>query len=164
MRLLPDVRRTVAALDDDQPVYMIQTLADAVGQSLFAERTAMVVLSVFGLLALALASLGVYGVQSFAVTSRTPEFGVRLALGASRGDVTRLVLRQAGLVILAGVLAGLAGAVALARLASGLLGGISPFDPLTFAAMGTAPGRRHGRGLPAGTAGGTDGSGGGVAE
>jgi putative ABC transport system permease protein len=92
-------------------------------------------LSIFAAVALVLAAVGIYGVISYAASRRTHEIGVRLSLGATRGDVLLLVVRQGVWLALAGAIAGLAGALLLSRLMAGLLYGVQPTDPVTFAGV-----------------------------
>src|SRR5438876_1898488 len=96
--------------------------------------TESLLLAVFGLLALLLAAVGLYGVMSYSVARRTSEIGIRMALGAQRGDVTRLVLRETMTLVSVGVTLGLAGAVGAGRVLSSLLFGLAPTDPVAFAA------------------------------
>ena len=129
------VRREVQAVDQDQPVFTIQT----VDQMLAHEQTPFRVFGglfvIFGVIALALSSVGLYGVMAYAVTQRTQEIGVRMALGADARQVSWLILRR-GLVQLAlGLTVGLAGALALSRLMQAVLIQIGPGDPMTFAVI-----------------------------
>jgi putative ABC transport system permease protein len=131
------VRREVQAIDPTLSVFNVRTLADQVFESLAPLRTNVIILTTFGLLALVLASIGLYGVASYAVTQRTREIGVRMALGARRGSVLGLILRNGLLLVAVGVAAGLLAASALVSLVpQALLPNVSARDPLTFA--GTA--------------------------
>src|ERR1051325_9868505 len=128
------VRERVAALDKDEPVTlttMDQIFSDSVG----GQRFNMMLLTIFGALALVLAVIGVFGVINYSVAQRTQEIGIRIALGAGRKDIFRLVVGQGMVLALYGVGAGLVGAYALTRLISGLLFSVSPTDPFTFAAV-----------------------------
>jgi putative ABC transport system permease protein len=129
------IRRIVAELDKDQPVSDVRPLAEVVGLADAQQRFSMLLLGIFAFLAVALASVGIYGVMSYAVTRRTHEIGVRMALGATRSDVLRLVVREGMALATAGTVAGLAAALALTRFLSSLLYGVRPIDPLTFAAV-----------------------------
>ncbi len=132
--LLPTIRQTVSALDAEQPVYLVQTLEEALAASSFQQRLSTMLLTIFAGVALVLAAVGVYGVMSYTVAARIQEMGVRLAIGARPRDVVWLVLKQvvrlsaAGLVI--GVLILIAAGGALER----LLVGVRPLDPATIAA------------------------------
>jgi putative ABC transport system permease protein len=130
--LLPAVRRTIAGLDPDQPVYMVRTLETALAESMSRQRISMILIGIFAGVALALASVGVYGIMSYMVAERTHEIGIRMSLGAASGDVLRLVLRQSVLLALIGLALGLAGAVALSRVLKSLLFGIGATDPVTL--------------------------------
>lgn len=127
------LRSTVFALDHQAPVYDLATLEQRLSQALAQRRLTMFLLSAFAALALLLAAIGVYGVISYAVVQRTQEIGIRVALGASRGSVLRLILRQQALMILQGSAVGLILARAMSGLLSSLLYGVTPHDLTTFA-------------------------------
>ena len=127
-----ELRKVVASLSPDVPVSEVQTLDAVVSQSLATPRSTMALFAIFAGLALALGTVGIYGVISYSVIQRTPEIGIRLALGAQRGDVIRMVMRQGANVALLGSGIGAAGALGLTRLLSSLLYGVKPADPLTF--------------------------------
>jgi putative ABC transport system permease protein len=126
------LRSTVFALSHQAPVYDIETLEQRLSEALAQRRLTMFLLSAFAGLAMLLAAIGVYGVISYAVAQRTQEIGIRLALGATRATVLRLVLRQQAQIILLGSAAGIALALALTGLLSSLLYGVAPRDPITF--------------------------------
>jgi predicted permease len=133
--LIPSVRREVAALDQNLPPTNIQPLIENVRLALWSARTGVVVLGIFGLLSMALAAIGIYGVMSYMVARRTREIGVRMALGAQADDVLKLVVRQGLRLALIGAAAGLALAFAATRLTRSLLYGVGPTDPATFAGV-----------------------------
>lgn len=126
------VQSAVAGLDTGMPIFDVKTFEEHIGVSLFLQRMAATLLSIFGLLALALAALGLYGVMAYAVSQRTRELGIRISVGASRGDVLKLILRQGVTLAAIGITGGLVTALAVTRFAANLLYGISPADPLTF--------------------------------
>jgi len=130
--LLAALRSEVQTLDPTLPVYNLGTLARQKDGSLYTERLAATLLTIFGLLALSLAAVGVYGVLSYAVTERTREMGIRLALGANPRDLLRLVVGQGLTLTLIGLVIGLGASFALTRLIAKLLYGVSATDPLTF--------------------------------
>jgi putative ABC transport system permease protein len=130
--LIAGVRNKVVELDRDQPLYNVRTLEQALAESLARERFGLLLIVTFAGLALLLATVGVYGVLAYSVTQRTREIGVRLALGASRRDVLRLIAGQGMKLVLAGVGVGLLASFALTRLMTGLLYGITATDPLAF--------------------------------
>ena len=133
--VLGQVRREVAAIDRDLPVHSIVAAEDLVGDQTASSRMSMWLMMLFGLLALSLSVVGVYGMMAYAVSRRTQEFGLRLALGATRGAVLGLVMRQALLLLVPGLILGVAGGAALGRLAQDMFYGVSPGDPVTFVAV-----------------------------
>ncbi|MFI5235728.1 MAG: ABC transporter permease [Gemmatimonadales bacterium] len=135
MTALPAVRAAVKGVDADLPLAGVKTMDELIEQSTGSRRFAMILLGGFALLALVLASIGLYGVMSYTVTQRTRELGVRLALGANAGDVLGLVLGQGVRLALAGVGIGLVAAFGVTRVMQSLLFNLSPTDPLTFVAI-----------------------------
>jgi predicted permease len=133
--IMTAVRRAVNEIDSREVIYNVQTMDKVVSNSFAARRLCMILLGGFAALALVLACVGIYGVISYLVGQRTHEIGVRMALGARRSDVLRLVLGQGARMALLGVGIGVAAALALTRLMSRLLFGVSPTDPLTFAGV-----------------------------
>jgi predicted permease len=125
-------RQVVRAVDPTLPVTDLKTMQAQIGESLFVERMVAALSGAFGLLATLLAVLGLYGVMSYAVGRRTREIGVRVALGAQRGDVLGLVLRDVALLVAAGLAIGLPGGYALGRAVESQLFGLDARDPLTF--------------------------------
>lgn len=132
MAALPTVRSTVQELDRQLPLVQVQTIAQVLDQALWAARFGASLLLVFGLLALTLAAVGIYGVMSYTVEQRRQELGIRMALGAQKRDVLRLVLGQGAALAGAGSLLGLAVAFFISRAISALLFGVHALDPLTF--------------------------------
>ncbi|MGH9709648.1 MAG: FtsX-like permease family protein, partial [Candidatus Acidiferrales bacterium] len=132
MLTLPDARSVLHALDADIPLVKPETMQSVISDSLTDWRFHAVLLGVFGGLALVIAAIGVYGVISYSVAQRTHEIGVRMALGAQHEDVLRLVLGHGVRLALFGVVVGVIAALALTRLMSSLLFGVSATDPLTF--------------------------------
>jgi predicted permease len=126
------LRQAVAAVDKDQPVFVINKMQELLDNSVAPRRFAAVVLALFGALALVLAGAGIYGVASYSVSRRTREIGLRVALGAQRGDVLRLVVRQGMGLTVVGIGIGLVGALALTRSLASLLYGVTASDPATF--------------------------------
>jgi predicted permease len=135
LSLASAVRDQVAALNKDQAVFNVRTMEQIVEQSVAPRRFSMLLLAVFAVVALGLASLGIYGTMSYAVAQRTREIGVRMALGAQSGNVLRLVIGQGMKLALAGVGLGLGLSVALTRTIKNLLFGVSATDPATFTAI-----------------------------
>jgi predicted permease len=129
--MVPIVRSAVHALDPTQPIYHPQTVDELLSDTLARAQMTAMLLGIFSLAALALAGIGIYGVLSYSVAQRTREIGVRMAVGANRTDVLRLVLGQAGRFSVIGIVIGLAAGLASARLISGLLFNTSTVDPLS---------------------------------
>jgi putative ABC transport system permease protein len=125
----------VQAVDQTIPVFGIQTMDEVVARSLAARRFALAILGIFAIVAFLLACVGIYGVMAYAISQRTGEIGLRMALGARRGDILRVVLNEAVLIVIAGVAAGLLGSLLLTRFLQTLLFDIKPTDPLTFGAL-----------------------------
>jgi putative ABC transport system permease protein len=130
--LLPEVRKTVQRIDPTQPPYGAMTLEDALAESIAPRRFNLLLLGTFAGSAVLLALIGIYGVMSYAVTQRTHEIGVRIALGARRGEIVGMVVRQGLTVAIAGIAVGIAAALWLTRLMSTLLFEVRPNDVLTF--------------------------------
>jgi putative ABC transport system permease protein len=130
-----ELRAAVSAIDPAIAVDRIQTMHQLVSGSVAQPRFRTMILAAFSLLALVMASIGIYGVMSYLVIQGTREFGIRLSLGATATDVLRLVLGRAATLIGAGTCLGLVGSVLLVRLIAKLLFGTAPLDPFTFAAV-----------------------------
>ena len=133
--LIGAIKREIRAIDKDQPIAQVQTLDDKLSESIAPQRFTLLLLGIFALMALSLASAGIYGLMSYAVTQRTHEIGVRMALGARQVDVLKLMVRQGMGLVVIGVALGLAGAFATTRLMSALLFDVTPKDPVTFAVV-----------------------------
>jgi ABC-type antimicrobial peptide transport system permease subunit len=129
------VRSAVRALDPNVPVVGLRTMDEVADEVLADRRLPMTLMTVFAMLALLLAAVGVYGVMSFVVTARTREFGVRMALGAPQSAVLQLVVRQGLATVAVGLALGIVGAAWATRALVGFLVGVRPLDPLTFAAV-----------------------------
>jgi ABC-type antimicrobial peptide transport system permease subunit len=114
-------------------MFDVKTFEQHIGVSLFLQRMAATLLSIFGLLALSLAALGLYGVMAYSVSQRTRELGIRISIGAKQRDVMKLVLGQTLVLAAIGIAGGFVTAIAVTRFAANLLYGISPADPATFA-------------------------------
>ncbi|MEY2561366.1 MAG: hypothetical protein QOG51_1781, partial [Verrucomicrobiota bacterium] len=130
--LLGALRPAVYAVDKDQPIGTIRPLEEIMADSLARQRFAMTLLTVFSLVALVIAAVGIYGVMAYNVVQRTGEFGIRMALGAQQGDVLRLVLAQGGKLIGIGLVIGLAATLAASRAMGSMLFNTSAQDPLTL--------------------------------
>jgi len=133
--LIPVVRRAVADLDPSLPLAQVETLRDRIDRATAPTAFALTLIGLAAAIALLLGAVGVYAVVAYAVSQRTVEIGVRLALGARPADVLRLVMRQGGVVVGTGIAAGLVAAAALTRLMTGMLYGVHPFDPLSYVAL-----------------------------
>jgi putative ABC transport system permease protein len=136
LNLTTAVRSQVQALDPNQPVYNVSTMERTLDQSLVTQRLSMTLLAFLAGLALILAAVGIYGVMSYTVTQRSHEIGIRMAIGAQRRDVFRMVIGRGMLLALIGVALGLVGAFALTRLMATMLYGVEPTDPATFVSIG----------------------------
>ncbi len=131
--LLPAIREAVASIDAEQPVYAIQTLDEALAVSSFQQRISAVLLLIFAAVALTLAAIGIYGVMSYSVSARTQEIGVRMAVGAERSDVLRLVLLQVAKLSALGLAIGVGLLILAGKALATMLYGVTPSDPLTIA-------------------------------
>jgi putative ABC transport system permease protein len=130
---MASVRRELQSIDPQLPLFRVTTLEAQLSDTLSQPRFQASVLAGFAVIALLLAAVGIYGVTSHAVSQRTQEVGIRMAMGAGRGEVRRLILRQHVMPALMGVVIGLAGAIALSRLLTSLLYGVRAVDPVTYA-------------------------------
>jgi putative ABC transport system permease protein len=127
------LRRAVAAVRPDQRVLNLQSMSDVVAHSMARPTFNASLMSIFAALALALTSVGIYGLLSFQVARRSQEIGIRMALGAKRADVLFMVVKQGAFLAVIGLAFGVAGAVVLTRFLSSLLSGVRATDPLTYA-------------------------------
>jgi putative ABC transport system permease protein len=132
LALLPAVQKAVWSIDRTVALGNVRTMEDTIGRTLSKRKFTMTLLTVFAGIAIALASIGLYGVVSYSVSQRTREIGIRMALGAQRGDVLHLILRQGMLLAAIGVGLGLLGSLGLTRLISSLLFGVSATDAGTL--------------------------------
>jgi len=134
-RLLRSIRAEIAALDNNLPVFGVETMSEHIASSLWEQRMAAGLISMFGLLALILAATGIYGVIAYPVAQRTREMGIRMALGAERADILWLVLGQGLGIATLGIAVGFALALGATPVMASLLYGVSAADPLTFFAI-----------------------------
>ena len=132
--LIPAIRSIIRQTDPQQAISDVRPLAEIVGMETASRSVQVRVLGTFAAVAFLLAAVGIHGLLSFAVSQRTPEFGVRIALGAQRGDIVSMVLRQGALLAAAGVIPGIALAYAAGRAMEALLAGVKPADAITFLA------------------------------
>jgi putative ABC transport system permease protein len=131
----PAIRTLLAGVDRDVPPFDVRPLDAALADSIAPRRFNMLLLGVFAASALLLALIGIYGVVAYAVARRTHEIGVRMALGAQRRQVLRMIVRQGMAIALTGILLGIAAALALMRVLTSLLYEVTPTDPATFAGV-----------------------------
>jgi predicted permease len=136
--LLPEVRKAVWSVNSNLPLARVQTLKELASSSMAQTTFTLIMLGIAAAVALFLGAVGIYGVISYVVSQRTREIGVRMAMGAESADVSRMVLRQAGVLAAMGVVVGLVAAGGLTRLMASLLYGVSPMDPVTFGAVAAA--------------------------
>jgi predicted permease len=135
LSVVPTFRAAIRQIDPDLPLYLVRPMTDIVGQTLSTQRLTNFLLTAFAIIALTLAAVGIYSTMSVYVGSRTKEFGIRLALGAQPGALRRAVMRQGLLLTGAGVVVGVAGALALTRTIKSLLFEVSATDPVVFTAI-----------------------------
>ena len=133
LRLEPAIRSAVASLNKQLPIYDVRTLEAILGEDMARPRFQMILLGSFAAIALLLTVVGLYGVLTYSVVRRKREIGVRIALGASRGEVISLVLKRAALLVLLGLSLGLGGAFAGGQILSKMLYGVAPQNPLLLA-------------------------------
>jgi predicted lysophospholipase L1 biosynthesis ABC-type transport system permease subunit len=130
--IVPHLRIAVASIDKDLPLLDIRTQNEQIEDTTKQERIFAALTSGFGLLALILACIGIYGLMAYSVARRTNEIGIRMALGARAGRVQRMIIREASLLAIVGVAAGLAVGVAMSRLIASMFYDLKPYDPVTF--------------------------------
>jgi putative ABC transport system permease protein len=135
MTVAPAVRRAISAADREEAGFDIRSIQDRLSGSIQQDRFQTLLLGIFALSALALAAIGIYGVLEHSVSQRIPEIGLRMALGAGRGDVLRMVVVQGMAPAIFGLALGLSAALALTRFLESLLFAVTPTDPGTFAAV-----------------------------
>jgi putative ABC transport system permease protein len=135
LALVPAVRSQIAAVDPDLPLFNIKPMDKVISESIVGIAYVAAMMGVLGIIALVLASVGVYGVMSYAVTERTNEFGIRMAMGASASDIQKLVLGKGTLLTLIGMAIGLPIAFALASALSSLLFGVKATDPMALVGL-----------------------------
>ncbi|MDA0327750.1 MAG: ABC transporter permease [Gemmatimonadetes bacterium] len=135
--VLRQFREIVRSVDPDMPVYDVRSMEDHMGIALLPARLGGSVLGLFGLLGLTLAAVGIYGVMAYSVSQRRRELGIRLALGADRGSVLRLVLNEGMRLALIGTALGVAAALGISRLVQGLLYNVNAMDPIAFTVVPT---------------------------
>jgi putative ABC transport system permease protein len=135
LSLAAAVRNAIWAVDKDQPVSNLRSMDEIVSEAVARQRFSMLLLGIFAALAMVLAAVGIYGVMSYSIAQRTREIGLRIALGAQKSDVLKMILRQGLRFVAAGLAIGLAASFVLTRVMASLLFGISATDPATFVAI-----------------------------
>ena len=133
--IMPAIKDAIWSVDKDQPVYNVRTMDEIISGTVSAQRLAFFLLSIFAFLSLTLAAVGIYGVSSYSISQRTHEIGIRMAIGAQRRDILKLVVGQGIAFALTGLGIGIAGALLMTRFLSSLLYSVKPTDPLTFIAV-----------------------------
>jgi ABC-type antimicrobial peptide transport system permease subunit len=131
-QLVPSLRQVVRNADRDLPIVDVRTQQEQIAANMQMERTFAALTSGFGVLALALACVGIYGIMAYSVANRRNEIGIRLALGAQPGQVRGMILRESTWLAASGIVAGVGSALALTRLVKTMLYGIQPYDPVTM--------------------------------
>jgi putative ABC transport system permease protein len=134
-QLANTLTQAIASVDKDQPIQSVRMMEELASNSVALRRASMVLLAIFATVAVLLAALGIYSVMSYTVVQRTQEIGVRMALGARKQDVLRLVTREAVLLAITGIVLGLLGSFAVTRFLGTLLYSVQPTDPVTFVAV-----------------------------
>lgn len=135
LAIADDVRRIVREIDGSAALDAIMPMEQVIAGTIAQPRFYAVLVGVFAAIAAVLAAVGIYGVLAYGVAQRTREFGIRLALGGERRDILALVMRQGGTLVTAGIMLGVAGAFAVTRYLEGMLFGLTPLDPATYAAV-----------------------------
>jgi len=138
MPLVPALRTAAAEVNRSVPIFNIKTLDDYTGEQLWQPRQTMILLAIFGGMAVTLALTGVYGIMAYAVRLRRHEIGIRMALGATPNDVRRLVIGRGVLLITPGIVIGVAASLTFMRLLESQLWGVTSADPVTYAAVAAA--------------------------
>ncbi len=134
--LIAAIRGEIVSMDPTVPIARVQTMERILSDSVASDRFSMLLLTLFAVIALVLAAVGIYGVTSYSVSQRTAEMGVRMAVGANPSDVLKLVMVSGAKLALSGVVVGLVGAAALSRIMASQLYAVGATDPLTFAGVG----------------------------
>ena len=130
--LVKNLRAEMGRIDPEMALFDIRSMTELMDSSLMSRRTAVILATAFGGIALFLSAVGIYGVLAFVVTQRTREFGIRIALGSSAGDIFRLVLREGGVLVAVGLIVGLAGTVAMRSVLETQIYGVRPLDPFVI--------------------------------